>query len=94
MDENRITELWNKAVSEIGDCTYPKIIARFAEFVAADEREACAKCVPSNWCDPMLTGPDAVIGKGVDCRPIEAVLAATKARILARSNAVGKPTPD
>jgi len=43
MTENRITELWNKAVAEIGDCTYPQIITRFAEFVALDEREACAK---------------------------------------------------
>jgi hypothetical protein len=39
MTEERITELWNKAVAEIGDCTYPQIITRFAELVAADERD-------------------------------------------------------
>lgn len=34
------------------------------------EREACAACVPTNWCDSMLTGPNAVIGDVADCRPI------------------------
>lgn len=43
MDEARITELWNRAVAEIGDVLYPKIIARFAELIAAEEREACAR---------------------------------------------------
>lgn len=41
MDEARITELWNRAVDDTGDALYPKIIARFAEFIAAEEREAC-----------------------------------------------------
>lgn len=66
MTENRITELWNKAVAEIGDCTYPQIITRFAELVAADgvsatqlkkfaelvaavEREACAKLADAHF---------------------------------------------
>jgi len=62
-------------------------MVRFGKAVAEAERQACADCVPSNWCDPMLTGPDAVIGKVADCRPIEAVLRATKARIMERSNA-------
>lgn len=57
------------------------------------EREACAACVPTNWCDSMLTGQDAVIGKVADCRPIEAVLNAVRARIIARSNALGEKTP-
>ena len=43
MDENRVAELWNKAVAEVGDATYPTIIARFAALVTEDEREACAK---------------------------------------------------
>ena len=42
MDENRVAELWNKAVEEVGDATYPKIIARFAALVASEEREECA----------------------------------------------------
>ena len=37
---------------------------------------------PCKWCDPMLTGPNAVVGEVVDCRPIEAVLRATKERIM------------
>jgi hypothetical protein len=33
---------WNQAVKETGDGTYPIIIAKFAERIAFDEREACA----------------------------------------------------
>ncbi len=43
MDEALITELWNRAVADTGDVLYPKIIARFAELIAAEEREACAR---------------------------------------------------
>lgn len=52
----------------------------------AVEREACAGCVPTNWCDPMLTGPDAVIGKTANSQDIEALLLAVKKRIESRSN--------
>ena len=62
-------------------------LERFAGLVAAEERKACAACVPTNWCDPMLTGPKAVVGEVADCRSIEAVLNATRARIMERSNA-------
>ena len=58
----------------------------FANLIAASEREACSTCVPSNWCDPLLTGPDAVVGKAVACQDIEAVLLAVKKRIESRSN--------
>ena len=56
------------------------------EAATLEERAACADCVPRNWLDPMLTGPMAVIGYVADARPIEAVLRATKARIMERSN--------
>ena len=39
----RIVFHWNQAVKETGDGTYPIIIAKFAERIAFDEREACAK---------------------------------------------------
>lgn len=87
MDKKTAQELAEKAgitwltTKDIGD-----ELLRFAELVAEDERKACAECVPTNWCDPMLTGPDAVAGKIADCRPIEALLYATRARIMARSN--------
>jgi hypothetical protein len=42
MNEKAVTELWNQSVAEISDSTYPKIIARFAELVEAEERKACA----------------------------------------------------
>lgn len=38
----RIVFHWNQAVKETGDGTYPIIIAKFAERIAFDEREACA----------------------------------------------------
>ena len=45
--------------------------------------EECAACIPTNWCDPLLTGPKAV-ARFTDCPAVEALLLAIKARILAR----------
>ena len=59
----------------------------FADRIATAEREACAACVPRNWCDPLLTGPDAVVGKAATGQDIEALLLAVKKRIESRSNA-------
>mgnify|MGYP001613002486 CR=1 FL=1 len=37
--------------------------------------------IPTNWCDPLLTGPKAVIGKPpYDCRDIERLLNGIRAR--------------
>ncbi len=63
MTENRITELWNKAVADVGDCTYPQIITRFSEFVVLDEREACAKVCESEaqwWRDSDAEGSESL----------------------------------
>lgn len=92
MEENKLErfESWWEAHGQYcraGGGEYEKTFAfRAWESATAAEREACAACVPTNWCDPMLTGPDAVIGQPADCRDIEAVLRGVKARILARSN--------
>lgn len=53
----------------------------------AAEREACAACVPMNWCDPMLTGPDNVLNGTVRETAVEAVLRAVWERIIKRSTA-------
>jgi hypothetical protein len=48
----------------------------------ADERERCARLVPTNWCDVLLTGPDAArppLGE----RGIEALLRGIQDRIRA-----------
>lgn len=38
--------------------------------------------IPSNWCDPLLTGRDAVIGKSpYDCQDIEKLLNGIRERI-------------
>lgn len=46
-------------------------------------KEAAA-CVPTNWCDPLLTGPKAVLrGSSHDNRAIESLLLGIQARIFA-----------
>jgi hypothetical protein len=50
------------------------------ERIRAIERERCAKLVPTNWCDVLLTGPDAArppLGE----RGIEALLRGIQDRI-------------
>lgn len=46
-------------------------------------REEIAKIIPTNWCDPLLTGEKAVIGKPpYNCIDIEHLLLALKKRIM------------
>ena len=45
--------------------------------------EECAKQVPTNWLDDLLTGPRAAIKRGTDCRQIEALLRGVQDRIRA-----------
>lgn len=48
-------------------------------------REGCEGLVdslPSNWCDPMLTGPNAALGSGPwGCPDVERLIAAIKQRL-------------
>jgi hypothetical protein len=45
-------------------------------------RDRAMCCVPENWCDPILTGDKAVIGKPpYTCRDIEKVLIAVRNEI-------------
>lgn len=53
--------------------------------LAEVERETIERClneIPTNWCDPLLTGPTAVI-KDQDCRQIEALLRGIQDRLRA-----------
>jgi hypothetical protein len=59
MTEERITELWNASVCATGSGLYPEIITRFAELIAADVREACAKVCELG----MDTSPDAELSE-------------------------------
>lgn len=46
------------------------------------ERDRCAACVPTNWCDSLLTGPSAVLGQPpFNCKDIERLLLNIKRRI-------------
>jgi hypothetical protein len=48
----------------------------------AKKRKPLSDLVPSNWLDPLLTGPDAVLrGTRFDCQDIVRLLLAVKERI-------------
>jgi len=50
--------------------------------------DALLACIPTNWLDPMLTGPQRVVGDPpYDCRDIERVLLAIRYRIEAHVKA-------
>ena len=55
---------------------------QLAGAIEAQAVERCANEVPTNWLDPLLTGPKAVI-KGLDNRQIEALLRGIQDRIRA-----------
>lgn len=44
--------------------------------------DECARLVPTNWCDPLLTGPQKVIDQ-LPPREIEALLRSVQDRIRA-----------
>ena len=48
----------------------------------ADMRERCAKAIPDNWCDPLLTGKGAQ-KIPLDCGGVERLLQAVQKRIRA-----------
>jgi hypothetical protein len=60
----------------------------------AAERDAIAKCaeaVPTNWCDALLTGPDATLrgnGGTWGCPDIERLLSGVRKRIAAIDAAI------
>lgn len=52
----------------------------------------CAKCVPTNWCDALLTGPDAPRNLPFSNRDVEQLLRGIQDRIRALS-ITGEPKP-
>jgi hypothetical protein len=59
-----------------------------AELKAENERlrAALANIIPTNWCDPLLTGPNKVVGTDPDCQMIEALLRSLRQRAFATLN--------
>lgn len=43
--------------------------------------ERAAKCVPTNWCDDLLTGSNSIGEPPWDCRHIEKLLLGVRKRI-------------
>lgn len=58
-----------------------QLVAEQREDAARAEREAAAKCVPTNWLDPLM---DRKFGSGADGRAIEALLLCIAERIRSR----------
>ena len=55
------------------------------------EQRVVRAAIPNNWLDPLLSGPKAVIGMPpYDCRDIESLLNAIRARVDAALRAKGK----
>lgn len=48
--------------------------------IQEEERERCARLVPTNWCDPLLTGPKAP-KLPLGAREVEALLRGIQDRI-------------
>lgn len=55
------------------------------------ERERCAKLVPTNWCDELLTGKDAPKGP-LDNRGVEQLLRGIQDRIRNAPDSSRTPT--
>lgn len=55
-------------------------IAAVVAAAVLGERERCARLVPTNWSDPLLTG-DGVARPPLDCRGIESLLRGIQDRI-------------
>ena len=43
--------------------------------------EDLLSCIPTNWCDPLLTGDSKVLHGNFDCRDIERLLQAIRKRM-------------
>lgn len=86
-DAEEVAQAAYKAGERDGRKQVEAVAENGARLAVLVEREACEVCVPTNWCDPILTGKDSVIGKSANCSDIEAVLLAVRARIRMRSNA-------
>ncbi len=50
----------------------------------ASDLNALLDAIPSNWCDPLLTGPDKVVGNNPDCQAVERLLNAIRDRLRER----------
>lgn len=75
-------EIWAMVEAYIEETENRIIDAEFkAHDAARAEREACAKRVPTNWCDSLLTGP-AATRVPLDCPGVEKLLLGVRDRIL------------
>jgi hypothetical protein len=74
------------------EAVYQKCGGRCA--YCGEAREAAAKCVPSNWLDPLLTGDNAIRKEWLDTAAIEKLLNAIRERILKLQRSTEKGEKD
>jgi hypothetical protein len=72
---------------EFDDESIDALTTALPRLIAENEKlrgrlEEALACVPTNWCDPLLTGPEAVI-KVAPFPEVEALLLAVRKRITA-----------
>jgi hypothetical protein len=68
----------------------PSLIAQYAESYGLERQQSAYRqaieivkdCFPTNWTDPLLTGPTSTLKGDNDCRDIERLLNAVKSQIV------------
>jgi predicted RNA-binding Zn-ribbon protein involved in translation (DUF1610 family) len=73
-------ETRNAAALAKADTILASLPGRDEEAIRAEERERCAKAIPDNWCDSLLTGKGAA-KIPMDCPGIERLLKGVAKRI-------------
>ena len=77
----------NRLVAEQAGCAGAHMVAtsrrpRATNKTMTRAEQRALDTIPQNWCDPLLTGPRAVIGKPpYDCRDIERLLLKVRADV-------------
>ncbi len=71
-----------------------RALKRLAEIAAMDEA-GFSNMFPSNWCDPLLTGPSAHLkpGEKLTCQQVEAFVLALKRSVVSQLLGLTAPQP-
>ena len=80
-----VQEAWQEATKQ-RDAQYELMAEHTALSIREDaiigERKRIVGIIPTNWCDPLLTGENSIIGEPpYDCKDIERLLLAIKGHV-------------
>ena len=88
--DRQAAEIVFKHFGAKADMSLAAVVAAALREYAAEAFEEAAKEVPSNWLDPILTGPGSVYTK--DCPTTERLLKRVSERIAARAASLRSTT--